>query len=124
MHNLFTQFNIKRGVLDFVKVDSVGRLHKQQNRGNEVCASTSSPSPSKTWEEGMEKAAEPPTFFHSALQLPEPFANGLLLLPGMVLLRLLKWKVRKRHPDPNKKPEPVLNANKSIQLLLGCMKQC
>lgn len=32
MHNLFTQFNIKRGVLDFVKVDSVGRLHKQKNR--------------------------------------------------------------------------------------------
>lgn len=43
MHNLFTQFNIKRRVLDFVKVDSVGRLHKQQNRRNEICSSTSSP---------------------------------------------------------------------------------
>lgn len=43
MHNLFTQFNIKRRVLDFVKVDSVGRLHKQQNRRNEICNSTSSP---------------------------------------------------------------------------------
>lgn len=43
MHNLFTQFNIKRTVLDFVKVDSVGRLHKQQNRRNEIYSSTSSP---------------------------------------------------------------------------------
>ena len=43
MHNLFTQFNIKRTVLDFVKVDSVGRLHKQQNRRNEIYNSTSSP---------------------------------------------------------------------------------
>lgn len=42
MHNLFTQFNIKRTVLDFVKVDSVGRLHEQPT-GKQSCSPTSSP---------------------------------------------------------------------------------
>ena len=59
MHNLFTQFNIKRTVLDFVKVDSVGRLHKQQNRRNEIYKSTSSPvlSGERGWE-GWQKRAK------------------------------------------------------------------
>lgn len=54
MHNLFSQFNIKRTVLDFVKVDSVGRLHKQQNRRNEIYNSASSPVPSsERWGGGV-----------------------------------------------------------------------
>lgn len=32
MRNLFTQFNIKHSPMTLIKVDSVGRLHKQQNR--------------------------------------------------------------------------------------------
>lgn len=57
MHNLFTQFNIKHTVLDFVKVDSVGRLHKQQHRRNDIYNSTSSPilSAKEWWVGAMER---------------------------------------------------------------------
>lgn len=76
MHNLFTQFNIKRRVLDFVKVDSVGRLHKQQNRRNEICSSTSSPILSGKRREKRKKKT--PTCLHNALQSAESAANKVL----------------------------------------------
>lgn len=76
MHNLFTQFNIKRRVLDFVKVDSVGRLHKQQNRRNEICSSTSSPILSGKRREKRKKKT--PTRLPDALQSAESAANTVL----------------------------------------------
>lgn len=68
MHNLFTQFNIKRTVLDFVKVDSVGRLHEQQNRRNEIYNSTSSPVLSgESWWVGVEEGENKTRWQHGML---------------------------------------------------------
>lgn len=76
MHNLFTQFNIKRTVLDFVKVDSVGRLHKQQNRRNEIYKSASSPVLSgERWREGGGERAEEGKILIQCESAVEPLAS-------------------------------------------------
>lgn len=88
MHNLFTQFNIKRRVLDFVKVDSVGRLHKQQNRRNEICSSTSSPILSGKRRE--ERKKETPSMLTQCLAISRICRKHSAIF--RVVLSILKWK--------------------------------